>query len=48
MRAAAMPSCRYYRADVLRAAQLPVPATWEDLLLVAQTINGSDFNNGKP
>ncbi len=39
----------YYRRDVLAAAKLPVPATWDDLLLVAQTLNGSDFNNdGRP
>ncbi len=39
----------YYRLDVLAAAKLPVPATWDDLLLVAQTLNGSDFNNdGRP
>ncbi len=35
----------YYRRDVLAAAKLPVPATWDDLLLVAQTLNGSDFSN---
>ncbi len=35
----------YYRRDVLAAARLPVPETWEDLLLVARALNGSDFNN---
>ncbi len=35
----------YYRKDILDSRNLPVPATWDDLLVTAQRLNGSDFNN---
>ncbi|GIL82608.1 hypothetical protein Vretifemale_11478, partial [Volvox reticuliferus] len=37
-------SVLYYRKDVLDMLGMPVPATWEDLLKVAQLINGTDLN----
>lgn len=38
-------SFMYLRSDILQANNLPVPATWDDVLLTAQRLNGSDFNN---
>ncbi len=35
----------YYRKDILDSQNIPVPATWDDLVLAAQRLNGSDFNN---
>lgn len=33
----------FYRQDVLSAAGLEVPATWQEVLQLAKALNGSDF-----
>ncbi|KAG1660559.1 hypothetical protein FOA52_002003 [Chlamydomonas sp. UWO 241] len=35
----------YYRKDVFAAAGLAPPVHWDDFLLAAKTLNGSDFND---
>lgn len=35
----------YYRADILSAYNMSIPATWDDMLFAARVLNGSDFNN---
>lgn len=34
----------YYRRDVLLAAGVPPPVTWDDFLEVAAFVNGTDMN----
>ena len=39
----------YYRTDVLEAAGLKPPKTWDEYLAVAKAVNGKDMNgDGKP
>jgi len=39
----------YYRSDVLEAAGLEVPTTWDEYLAVAKAVNGQDMNgDGTP
>lgn len=39
----------YYRPDVLKAAGLNPPETWDDYIAVAQAVHGKDMNgDGKP
>jgi hypothetical protein len=46
MLAAPQISVMYYRRDVFALAGLPPPSTWEELIFMAQKLNGSDFNGG--
>mmetsp|Transcript_28764 Transcript_28764/g.85064 ORF Transcript_28764/g.85064 Transcript_28764/m.85064 type:complete len:1264 (-) Transcript_28764:2219-6010(-) len=34
----------YYRTDIFQAAGLDAPNTWEDFLIAARQLNGTDFN----
>ncbi|KAG2501269.1 hypothetical protein HYH03_001075 [Edaphochlamys debaryana] len=34
----------FYRRDILATAGLPMPSTWDELLVTAQLLNGSDFD----
>ena len=34
----------YYRSDILEAAKLEPPRTWQDYLRIAKTLHGKDFN----
>ncbi|KAG1676528.1 hypothetical protein FOA52_000071 [Chlamydomonas sp. UWO 241] len=39
-----IPVVTYYRKDVLAKAGLDPPVTWDDLLVAAERLNGTDFN----